>query len=687
MQLHVSAIRTIFVKELREVLRDRRTLLLMIGIPVILYPALFVLMEQVMLFGQGSLSQRAATVGVRQTEGMEVSMPLPSTDNLRLVPTPSADASSVLSGRYDAVLVVDSSGPPEARSLDVQIIYDGSNDRSTFARSLVQAALDSVNAATLSHRLERFGLPPEFATPVAVRDTSIASPEGMGGAALGRFLPMVLILMTVLGAFHPAIDIAAGERERRTLEPLLTTSTSASSIVMGKYLAVATIAFTAAALNLASMMATLNAGVFQFASELDLEFKLPAASIVFTLWLLLLLALLFAALFLGVAVHAQSFREAQTALTPIYLVSFLPAVVTMAPGIEFSPRLAVIPIAGVAMLFRALMTGDPIGIEGFLAVATTLAYAALALSFAARSFAREDVLLGDDEDAEVREGGRAPWWNRERAPIPAPRTATLFVGLIAILFFYIGVGLSRFGEQGILASQWLLLAAPTAIFLVTGRFRWRGALAIRPAPPSAFLAGLLIILGGLPISWMIAWVQTFFIELPEAFLTGMQGLLTADSPARIVWLLFLVALTPAICEEIVFRGVLLQGYLPKMSTRGAILASSFIFGLFHLSFETAIRLLPTMFLGVLLALVVMRTGSIFTSMLMHFVNNATAVVLISAPELQRFVMSSSGTGPNWVVVFGGAVLLWLGIRMLPARSAATPDEEPIIVTEAASTVS
>lgn len=93
------------------------------------------------------------------------------------------------------------------------------------------------------------------------------------------------------------------------------------------------------------------------------------------------------------------------ALTPIYIVSFPPAVVTLAPGIDLSVGLALVRIAGVAMLFRALMSGDPVGIEGFVAVGATLVYSALALSFAARSFSHEDV--GEPEGGSR---DRMPWW-------------------------------------------------------------------------------------------------------------------------------------------------------------------------------------------------------------------------------------------------------------------------------------
>jgi sodium transport system permease protein len=155
------------------------------------------------------------------------------------------------------------------------------------------------------------------------------------------------------------------------------------------------------------------------------------------------------------------------------------------------------------------------------------------------------------------------------------------------------------------------------------------------------------------------------LRIPEEMLTGLQSILTGEGPLRLAWLIFVVAVTPAFCEEIVFRGVLLQGFLRKMPAHLAILASSFVFGVFHLSFETAIRLLPSMFLGALLAIVVTRTRSIFPSMLMHFVNNAMAVLLVSVPTLQRFVLADSGN-PKWILLPLGAVLLTAGFLLLPS---------------------
>src|SRR5690606_30712503 len=153
----------------------------------------------------------------------------------------------------------------------------------------------------------------------------------------------ILILMSLLGAFYPAIDLAAGEKERGTLETLLTTPVPAREIVAGKFLTVALVGLAAAALNLASMLLTFQYAAFQFASVVEISFRLPLSTVLLVLLFLVPLAVFFAALFLGMALRAQSFKEAQNALTPVQLAAILPTILPTIPGIPFSYGLALVP--------------------------------------------------------------------------------------------------------------------------------------------------------------------------------------------------------------------------------------------------------------------------------------------------------------------------------------------------------
>jgi sodium transport system permease protein len=123
-----------------------------------------------------------------------------------------------------------------------------------------------------------------------------------------------------------------------------------------------------------------------------------------------------------------------------------------------------------------------------------------------------------------------------------------------------------------------------------------------------------------------------------------------------------LALTPAICEEALFRGVLLGGTRPYLTPARAILLNGLLFGAFHLSFFTAFRLVPTAFLGILLAWVVVRTRSIVTSAFMHFLNNGSVVLLASSPWILERLGDPDQPPPIWLMVPAFVLLvsgLWL----------------------------
>ena len=654
---------------------------IMVVVPALLYPAIMVLVTQLALFGQRSLQQepmRVAVVGAAANES-----PLQSDSSLQVLQAATSWQEQLRAGRLDAVVVLQPRNSGEYETEKVKIFYDAARDRSSAARAVVDDRMREWGDSLLSRRLREQNLPVSFGRPVAISGVSVASPRELGGYALGRFLPMILILMTVLGAFYPAIDLAAGEKERGTLEPLLTTPVPADEIVAGKFAAVTVIALSAATLNLMSILLTFQSGVSPMSQMVEVQFNLPLSSILLILAVLLLLAVLFSSLFLGIAVRSHSFREAQNALTPVYMVSFLPALLPLMPGIVFSPAVAVVPVGGVAMLFRALMTGDAAPLPSVLAVASTVLYAVGALTFAVRSFGREEVLFGaggGDFDA-------TGWWERVRdwsrgaEGIPRIHSALLLTALVGLLTFYVGVPFqTNWGEAGILLSQWLLIGSPAVLFAALGPYKLRPTLALRRPSGRAISAAILIAMGGLPIGWFLTWLQGFVLQVPDELLAGLQGLLTADGPGRLVWLLFLVAVTPAICEELLFRGVLLQSLSRELPMVRAVLISAVVFGMFHLSFQTAIRFFPTLWIGLLIGYVVWNTQSILAGMLMHVLNNAVAVLLVSFSTADAL-----GREPEWMLIPLGLVLLAAGVRLLPRRPAAARlDAVPAAIRDARS---
>ena len=256
----------------------------------------------------------------------------------------------------------------------------------------------------------------------------------------------------------------------------------------------------------------------------------------------------------------------------------------------------------------------------------------------------------------------------EHPGIPRPEQAIAFVAFVAVLFLYGGVRLQvRFGEAGVLAAEWLLLFLPMLIFIRAGGFDGRVTLSLNRPSGRGLLGALLLIGGATPAAWFVGWLQTFVLPIPWEVLEGLEEIITADSLGRLVWLLLLLAITPAFCEEFVFRGVLLGG-TRALAPWKFILLNGLVFGAFHLSFETVIRFLPTASLGIVIAWAVWRTGSILTGVLMHLINNATIVVLVSTPHLRDAFIDPEAPPPLWLLPFA-VVALPAGIRVILSEPA------------------
>lgn len=669
----MSMWRVVFQKELRETLRDRRTLLVMIVVPVLLYPVLLITIEQLVIFGMRNLEAEASPVAVTGAAAPGLDAVVDRSESLRRVPI-GGDAEAAL--RADSVAAVAVVGPEvdSGGSRTVTVLYDAASDRSNRGRGELSRAVSEWQDSLLGARLDARGLPRSFALPVAVADSSIARPEEVGGYTLGRILPLLLVVMTLLGAFYPAIDLAAGEKERGTLETLLTAPVPGRDIVIGKFVTVALIGVVAAALNLASMLLTFQTGILQVTAVIGLEVSISALSVVVIFLALIPLAVLFGALFLGIAVGSSSFKEAQNALTPVYMLVIIPAMLPIFPGIDFGPLMAILPVAGVSFLFRDLMTGGADVPLSVLVLGTTSLYALAALAFAARAFGSERTLFGGaEESAEAPRGSLAERLRARRADggVPTPGVAVLFIAFAAVVFFWGGIPLQiLFREQGLLAAEWLLLFVPAIAFVLLGGFDPVRTLSLRRPSAAQVASSVLVIFGAMPLVWFIGWLQTFVLPVPWELLEGLEDLVTAESAGRLAWLLLLLAVTPAVCEEVVFRGVLLGG------TRGLdpwriIVLNGVIFGAFHLSFETVIRFLPTAALGMVIAWSVWRTGSIWVGMLMHFLNNGSIVVLASAPALQEMFSDPDAPPPLWLVPVG-LVIFAAGVRLL--RGSTSPPE-------------
>ena len=667
----LRTVRTIAIKELRETLRDRRTLMAMVGIPLLLYPLILLVGTQAIVYRQAKTDNAVARVAVG--EGLDAGLVgrLRADERIDVEPVADDSADRVTSGGLDATV----RGAGEAdgtRSLE--LTYDSTVPRSAAAHSRVREAVRALADERVAERIEAAGLPPGTAEPFRVESFDAAPPEKRAGSVLGNALPMLMILMLGLGAFYPAVDLTAGEKERGTFETLLSTPTSKAEIVWAKFLAVVALSLATGLLNLGSMAVTLwfqlaqlraagagaraGADAGSEGGALDIaSLSIAPGDLGLMLLVLIPLAVFISAAMMSLALLAREFKEASNYLSPFFLLILAPAMLVAAAGVELEGAVILVPVANATLLFKNLLMSTATWPQALGTFLSTAVAAALALRMAVWVFGREDVILGG-------EGGlpaslkRSAWPERER-PTPA-----LSLGIFAVaLLLFVNVGSllqARSLLPGLVASQFGILLAVPVLALWFFRVRLRSALKLRLPSVGAVAGALLMALGGLVLSQQLAFVQSWFLDVPSAFNAGMEPLLTHPSLALV---LFAVAVAPALCEEFLFRGAVLSGLETRLRPWVAVVLTGVLFGLFHLYLH---RILLTAALGIAISFVAWRSRSIWPGVLFHFVNNAAAVLAVRGvlPErlggyLER--VNPAENGFPWQVVLGAAVVFAVGV--------------------------
>lgn len=646
--------RIILAKELRETLRDRRSVALMVLLPVVLYPALLLLVVQVAGAQKAELESRTARVALlgepppqglvealAAVEGLESVSPPEGTPEAILA-AEGADVVLVLEPGFSAALV-DGTAP-------ATLVVDETRDLSRLAQERVDEALRSWRTDILERRLTLRGLPPTFARPLEVTVRNAAPPAQMGAFVLSQVLPLLLILTVILGAFHPAVDLTAGEKERGTLQTLLTAPIRSTDIVAGKFLAVCVMALLAGAVNIGSIGL-----VFGQATAMvgGLELSLSAGTLALLFLTVVAMGLFFSALMMTVAVLARSYKEAQHLLTPLYLACVVPAMLAQLPGMELSAAAALVPAVNLALLAKGLLQGRVSPDAVFLVLASTALYTALVLALAARLFRSAPVLLGETV-------GLRPLFSRERAPMRPTPSAAEALALFAVLFvllYYVGSLLQQLHLLGgVAATLWGLLLPATVLFAVTARVDLRTTLRLRRPSPRALLAALLCGLGAWAVvSALVVPLQSRFFPVPKELVETLEGLLDVPKgPLGAAVLVFVLAFTPAVCEEVAFRGFILSGFGGTRPRAGAVVASALLFGVLHLSLY---RFAGTFALGLIAGVLAVRSRSLAPPVLFHFASNGTLLLASQLAPEWGMVDPASGMPAPLAIVAGVALLL------------------------------
>lgn len=389
----------IFKKELKDTLRDRRTIFMMVLLPLLLIPLLIIGMTMVMSAQADKAEAKVISIGIAGAEyAPELLDLIINNDKIEIdssIPVDSL-AEFVKKEEIDGALIIASDFQRKIKDDDqavIQLFYKGTDAFGSVYQRL-SAIIDEVDSTIVIERISRLNLDKNLFDAIAIEKIDLSSLQEIIAKLGGGVLPYIFIIFGFMGAMYPGIDLGAGEKERGTLETLLSTPAERSEIVIGKFLLV----MLAAVMTALIAMLGFYIGIQSF-PDIPEEFiaiisKMFTFKIVFMILTLIIpISAFFSALILSLSIYAKSFKEAQSILTPFSMAILFPATIGMLPGIELDYKTALIPITNVALATKDVLAGS---IEPLLLAEVYFSLfilAGLSLWFCVKWFQREETLF------------------------------------------------------------------------------------------------------------------------------------------------------------------------------------------------------------------------------------------------------------------------------------------------------
>jgi sodium transport system permease protein len=477
-------------KEIAELSRDRRILLLSIVLPVLVNPAMFALTTALERGEETKLAERVLPVAITGgPEALAIREAVEADSTLHVVE--SADAASlresVRTGAIEAWLDVgaENVAHPES-SRAVTLVNHAPRPSSLEAAERIRRAITEAERLEGERRWRASGAEGSLHSGAALREVDVATEQESGGASAGRRVPLLLVMTLFIAGSALSSDVVAGEKERGTLETLYLTPARRRDIALAKYGIVVGATLLAGILNVLSMVIGTRMGwigdpMSAGAAALSMQGVITACILVVPLGALI------GGVLLGLSAYARSIKEYQVLVTPLMLVALLPGLLAMSQQVPLNAWTALLPVANVALAVRDGLLG-PIPWPMFLLVSlASFAWGLLAMRWVEGVLSREEAILGFDPEPLL-------------ARTPSGRRRAVFLGmsLTVLVYFYLGQLLQTWNfRAGLVLSLWVLLPALAALTL---RIAWSGGalrevLSLRGARPDALLGAALLGLG------------------------------------------------------------------------------------------------------------------------------------------------------------------------------------------------
>ena len=627
----MNKIKTLVRKEILDILRDKKTLIMMVAVPILLYPSMIIGMVLIMSMIASSQQETVHIAAYSseyetQVEALrEIYLENEEDFNLKLEFLPLSEEEKESSKEdYDAWISFSES----EKGIEIVVEYTSTNQDSGYTESMLEDLAFLYKDKLLAEKLEAHGLTEEFLKPVIYEAKDSVSVSESAGMNLGGSIGMLLVVTIMLGAFYPAIDATTGEKERGTLETLLTLPVSNFQMIMSKYIAVALFACVTAVLSLLSLGASVVFLVNSVTDEVSegfagIDFSMILSWMPVLFLVMIVTALLITAFSMIFCVFAKSFKEANNYITPVMLIVMFASMAGMLPSVELNYKTALIPIVNVSLLIKQVMAQQMNLALAGITIGINLCYSILVVWILAKMYDSENILFADgfqsfklfEKRSDIKKG-------------TVPKLGDLILSVVVLLLLVLYLGIAATAQSvlwGTVVNQLLILAIP--LFLV-----WymksdvKELFSFKLPKVRDIFGGVILYVGVYALMLIVSGIFTWmFPESAENL--GMTYEVMMDNPFLLV--ILVVSVMPAIGEELYFRGFIFGSLRHRYKAVWAIIVSSLIFGVFHLSL---VKILPTGMLGACFAYITYMSGSIYIGMGLHFLNNLISTIAMKYPE-------------------------------------------------------
>ena len=633
---------TLLKKELTDIFRDTKTIIIMVIVPLILYPLVFL----------GSLLLTSSLLKESTVKTYNVAIVSTTAETTQNIRSLLDDALSkheyhfhteeiksseyyeklIRDEKFDVIIVPEKT---ENDYPDITIHSLTSSNKSSTARSMVDVVFSDYSNDIIEERfkdaVDNYDTLKE--EPFKLEKKDYSSKEETTGMLIGYIMPFMMIISVLMGAFTVAIDISVGEKERGTLETLITLPISNTQMMISKFLAVTIFALFSVAINILSfaLMGIFIFNSMEYAKTFVGEFKftqfIPSILLMFVL--LVLFTMFVSSVCLCVDFMAKSVKEANNLTTPLMLILMTGAGMSVLPGVKLNFGLALVPILNVSLLIKELfMLNFDVSLVAVV-FAATIIHTTIAIYIMTKVFSSENILFG--------EGLRSVRIFEKRANMPKNQIPGVgdIVMVFALMFlisnFAGGFVVLKFGFIGYAFSQLIIFLVPV-LYALYMRADMKNVFSLE-APGLKEMVGVLFFVSG---SYVFNTVLVSVLYNAFPIIARDNDMLSGVvSSAGFIPALLVIGLMPAIAEEAAFRGFL-YGTLKnkRIPILATIVITAVVFAAYHMNL---LQFIYVTLMGLLMSYMIYNSKSIFVTAFFHLLNNSFSVVLEYHPDFFKNV--------------------------------------------------